>query len=147
MTKEERFLITAHAEGGQSVSVAGSTYRASAMAITPRVSARTAVVIIRGTTRIAAPIKAALTEAVDRLREELSEPLPIAKRVRRFVNTLADISPSAADAVRDCESIRTLLSARFHVDPYLSASPALRTKIKNLRKPTTLVASGVGCGY
>ena len=132
MTKEERFLITAHAEGGQSVSVAGSTYRASAMAITPRVSARTAVIIIRGTTRIDAPVKAALTEAVDRietdasldpkdaqdavdtvdrLREELSEPLPIAKRVRRFVNTLADISPSAADAVRDCESIRTLLSA------------------------------------
>ena len=64
MTKEERFLITAHAEGGLSVSVAGSTYRASAMAITPRVSARTAVIIIRGTTRIDSPIKAALTEAV-----------------------------------------------------------------------------------
>lgn len=50
-------------------------------------------------------------DTVDRLREELSEPHPVAKPVRRFVDNLAAISPTAADAVRECESIRTLLSA------------------------------------
>ncbi len=145
MTKEERFLITAHAEGGQSVSVGARTVSTSRRGSSPLVVG----IYFRGTTRIDAPVKAALMEAVerietetgldpkdaqdavdtvDRLREELSEPLPIAKRIRRFVENLAAISPSAADAVRECESIRTLLYRLISSGPAGFGNPGARGK-------------------
>jgi hypothetical protein len=132
MSNDERFLKAAHSEGGRSVSVVGSTLVASAVGIRSRLSAKTIVTIIRGTTKIDSEEKAALTKAVDsietdttlgekdaqdavetidRIREELSERPPSAKRVSRFVNYLAAISKTASEAIQECQSVRKLLSA------------------------------------
>lgn len=131
MTDQERFLRAARAEGGQSVSVAGSTLLASAVGFHSRVSARTISTIIRGTTRIDAETKGALNralefiesdaalgskdsadavETIDRLREELSEVPPDFKRVRRFLANLTAISTPAAKAVEECRAVRESLA-------------------------------------
>lgn len=132
MSNDERFLKAAREEGGQSVSVVGSTLIASVARHNSRVSPRTITTIIRGTTRIDAETKAALTlavdlietdtslgakdgadavETIDRIREELSERPPDGKRVKRFVANLNAISNPAGAAVEECDAIRKLIWA------------------------------------
>jgi hypothetical protein len=130
MNDKDRFLKAAREEGGQSVSVVGSTLIASAVGVNSRVKARTITTIIRGTTKLDDHTKGVLVAAmeavesdqslgdrdrvdannsVDQLREELSEPTPDAKRVKRFVNNLAAISEAAAEPLRQFEPIREML--------------------------------------
>ena len=131
MTDKDRFLKAAQEEGGQSVSVVGSTLIASAVGVNSRVKARTITTIIRGTTKLDDGTKSVLVAAmdaveldqslsdkdrgdannsIDQIREELSETTPDVKRVRRFVNNLAAISELAAEPLRQFEPIRVMLA-------------------------------------
>jgi hypothetical protein len=126
-TTEDPFMKIAREEGEYDISAG---VRLSAVGLRPLLSMPTVRVIVRATGRLDEPTRSAMMRAVDgfeavplaprdreeaadtldRLREELSEAHPDARRVRRFVNNLAAISEPAAAPLREHEPIKAMLA-------------------------------------